>query len=184
MEIRYVTGDATRPEAPPGAAGPRIIVHVCDDVRGAAWGSGFVAALARRWPTLAQRFLWWSKGERAAHEGEADPARFELGEVQLVEVEPGIVVANLVGQHGRKKAPDGTPPIRYEAVRAGLATVAAYATRFRGASVHMPRIGCGLAGGRWEELASEASGPAIGPIVQAELCDRGVPVTVYDLPTR
>lgn len=173
MELRYVQGDATRPEAPAGAAGPRIIVHVCDDVRGAAWGSGFVAALKRRWATTEQRFLWWSRGERAAHDGEADPARFALGEVQLVEVEPGVVVANLVGQHGRKKATDGTPPIRYDAVRAGLATVAAYARRFPGASVHMPRIGCGLAGGRWED---------IGPIVQAELCDRGVPVTVYDLP--
>lgn len=176
MEIRYITGDATRPDAPAGASGPRVIVHVCDDVRGATWGSGFVAALKRRWPTAEQRFLWWSKGERAAHEGEADPGRFALGEVQLVEVgdgPPPIVVANLVGQHGRKRAPDGTPPVRPDAIRTGLATVAAYAARFPGASVHMPRIGCGLAGGRWEE---------IGPIVQAELCDRGVPVTVYDLP--
>lgn len=178
MELRTVEGDATRPEAPAGASGPRIIVHVCDDVRGAAWGSGFVAALKRRWPTAEQRFRWWSRGERAAHDGEADPARFALGEVQLVEVEPGpppIVVANLVGQHGRAKAPDGTPPIRYDAVRAGLAAVAAYAARHPGASVHMPRIGCGLAGGTWAE---------VGPIVQAELCDRGVPATVCDLPAQ
>lgn len=174
MEIRYVTGDATRPDAPAGAHGPRIIVHVCNDVGG--WGKGFVVALSRRWKTAEQRYRWWSKGERAAHAGEADPARFALGEVQLVEVEDGpppIVVANLIGQRGLSAAPDGTPPVRPDAIRTGLATVAAYAARFAGASVHMPRIGCGLAGGRWEE---------IGPIVQAELCDRGVPVTVYDLP--
>jgi len=179
VEIRYVTGDATRPEAPPGAAGPRIIVHVCNDVGG--WGKGFVVALSRRWKTPEQRYRWWSKGERAAHDGEADPATFALGEVQLVEVEPGVVVANLVGQRGLSAGPDGTPPVRYDAIRAGLATVAAYAARFPGASVHMPRIGCGLAGGVWEE---PASGGGIGPIVRAELCDRGVPVTVYDLPPR
>jgi O-acetyl-ADP-ribose deacetylase (regulator of RNase III) len=176
VEIRYVQGDATRPEAPPGASGPRIVVHVCNDVGG--WGAGFVLALSKRWPTAEQRYRWWSRGERAAHDGEADPARFALGEVQLVEVEPGpspVVVANLVGQRGLAKASDGTPPVRYDAIRAGLATVAAYAERHPGATVHMPRIGCGLAGGRWEE---------VGPIVQRALCDRGVPVTVYDLPAQ
>lgn len=35
----------------------------------------------------------------------------------------------------------------------------------------MPRIGCGLAGGRWEE---------IGPIVEETLCEESVSVTVYD----
>jgi hypothetical protein len=35
----------------------------------------------------------------------------------------------------------------------------------------MPRIGCGLAGGRWERVE---------PLVTAELTDRGVHVTVYD----
>jgi hypothetical protein len=37
----------------------------------------------------------------------------------------------------------------------------------------MPRIGCGLAGGRWEEVE---------PLVIAQLTDYGVPVRVYDLP--
>ncbi|RAJ47078.1 hypothetical protein K353_00279 [Kitasatospora sp. SolWspMP-SS2h] len=41
-----------------------------------------------------------------------------------------------------------------------------------GASVHMPRIGCGLAGGRWERIE---------PLVTDRLTARGVPVTVYDL---
>jgi hypothetical protein len=36
----------------------------------------------------------------------------------------------------------------------------------------MPRIGCGLAGGKWEE---------VGKIVEEELVNRGVTVTVYDL---
>jgi len=42
--IAYVMGDATAPKAD----GPKIIVHVCNDV--GAWGRGFVVALSRRWP--------------------------------------------------------------------------------------------------------------------------------------
>jgi hypothetical protein len=38
----------------------------------------------------------------------------------------------------------------------------------------MPRIGCGLAGGKWEE---------IGKIVEEEVANIGVSVTVYDLAT-
>ena len=37
----------------------------------------------------------------------------------------------------------------------------------------MPRIGAGLAGGRWEEIAS---------IVKEELVDHDVKVIAYDLP--
>ena len=39
------------------------------------------------------------------------------------------------------------------------------------ASVHMPRIGCGLAGGKWE---------AIEPIITDELTSQGIEVSVYD----
>lgn len=42
-----------------------------------------------------------------------------------------------------------------------------------GAGVHMPRVGCGLAGGSWDDVE---------PIINRALA--GVPVTVYDLPAR
>jgi O-acetyl-ADP-ribose deacetylase (regulator of RNase III) len=41
----------------------------------------------------------------------------------------------------------------------------------KGASVHMPRIGCGLAGGRWE---------LIEPMIVTRLSDRDVAVVIYD----
>jgi hypothetical protein len=40
------------------------------------------------------------------------------------------------------------------------------------ASVHMPRIGCGLAGGEWSRIE---------PLIVNSLCEKGVDVTVYDL---
>ena len=52
-------------------------------------------------------------------------------------------VANLIGQHDVRTV-DGVPPVRYEAIQKGLQRVAEEARRL-GASVHMPRIGCGRA---------------------------------------
>ena len=40
-----------------------------------------------------------------------------------------------------------------------------------GASLHMPRIGCGLAGGDWSKVE---------PLLVEHLCGRGLAVTVYD----
>lgn len=157
-QLTIVTGDATRPTAP----GPKIIVHVCNDVGG--WGAGFVVALSKRWPEPEAAYRAWAAG---------GDAPFALGEVQLVEVtsddDHPLFVANLVGQHGLRTQ-GGVPPIRYPAIADGLARVAEHARRLC-ASVHMPRIGCGLAGGTWDE---------IGPLVEAALVEAGVDVTVYD----
>jgi O-acetyl-ADP-ribose deacetylase (regulator of RNase III) len=71
--------------------------------------------------------------------------------------------------HDTRPRPEG-PPIRYEALRAALAKLAEEARRL-GARVHMPRIGCGLAGGEWE---------VVGPMIEEALRCAGVAVTVYD----
>jgi O-acetyl-ADP-ribose deacetylase (regulator of RNase III) len=157
--IQYLAGDATAPIG----RGSRIIVHVCNDVGG--WGAGFVLAISRRWSLPESEYRrWYAERERSG---------FGLGEVQLVQVEPELFVANLIGQHGIRER-GGRPPIRYEAVSAGLAKVRHHALVL-GATVHMPRIGCGLAGGTWEEIE---------PFIQQELTSHGLSVTVYDFVTR
>jgi O-acetyl-ADP-ribose deacetylase (regulator of RNase III) len=156
MQITYVKGDATSPVG----EGPRIVVHVCNDIGG--WGKGFVLALSKRWPAAERSYQEWHKSSAEVP--------FELGQVQFVEVELSIWVANLIGQHGIRPA-SGIPPVRYEAVREGLRRVADFAL-IKEATVHMPRIGCGLAGGSWDE---------VGRIVQEELADKGLLVCVYDL---
>ncbi len=154
MPIRYHVGDATQP-----VARPALLVHVCNDIGG--WGAGFVLALSRRWPEPEVEYRRWHR----AGEG------FELGAVQFVGVEDDLWVANLIGQRDIR-ARAGVPPIRYEALEQGLGAVAAKA-RELGASVHMPRIGCGLAGGSWDR---------VGALVEAQLA--GLDVVVYDLPPR
>lgn len=152
MTIRYAVGDAT---APPER--PAIIAHVVNNTN--RWGRGFVVAVSRRWP-----------GPEAAyreHHRDGPPA---LGTVHAVEVEPGLWVANMVAQHG-VRGRDNPVPLNYLALQLCLRQVAAAASRL-GATVAMPRIGCGLAGGTWGR---------VGPIVE-EAC-AGVPVVVYDLPS-
>ena len=151
-----MVGDATAPKG----AGPRIVAHVCNDEGG--WGKGIVLAISRRWPEPEAAFRAWYR-DRTTND-------FALGAVQFVAVDAGLHVANMIGQHGYRPAP-GTPPVRYAAIETALAALGAKALEL-GASVHMPRIGCGLAGGRWE---------LVEPLIVEQLVRRDVPVTVYDL---
>src|SRR5215469_806345 len=114
--ITYVIGDATQPTGD----GVRIIVHVCNDVGG--WGRGFVLALSKRWPQPEQRYRAWRRGE--------DPTPFALGEVQFVQVGEAVWVANLIGQRDVHTV-GGVPPVRYDAIRKGLRSVAAEALRLK-----------------------------------------------------
>ncbi|MEU9075919.1 macro domain-containing protein [Kitasatospora sp. NPDC004745] len=156
-EITYVRGDATAPLG----KGVKVIAHVCNDLGG--WGKGFVLALSGRWPEPEAAFRRWHR-ERAGND-------FGLGALQLVRVGPYVWVANMVGQRGIRTGRSTGVPVRYEAIDTALAALGDRALEL-GASVHMPRIGCGLAGGRWERVE---------PLVAARLVARGVPVTVYDV---
>ncbi|CAL9613012.1 macro domain-containing protein [Streptomyces sp. enrichment culture] len=154
-EITYVRGDATVPSG----KGTKIVAHVCNDIGG--WGKGFVLALSRRWPQPEAAYRRWHR-ERASND-------FGLGAVQLVQAEPYVWVANMVGQRGIRTGSKGVP-VRYEAIDAALDRLAGHAAELR-ASVHMPRIGCGLAGGTWSRVE---------PLIMERLVRRGIAVTVYD----
>jgi hypothetical protein len=52
-----------------------------------------------------------------------------------------------------------------------VAAITAIGRRVLAAQVYLPRIGCGLVGGRWER---------IGPLIVAELCQRVTAVTADD----
>ncbi|MEU9986553.1 macro domain-containing protein [Streptomyces sp. NPDC048045] len=153
--IMYVRGDATVPSV----KGVKVIAHVCNDIGG--WGKGFVLALSRRWPEPEAAYRAWHRG-RAKND-------FGLGAVQLVKVDPYVWVANMVGQRGIRRGSKGVP-VRYEAIDAALARLAGQVIEL-GASVHMPRIGCGLAGGTWSRIE---------PLITERLVERGIAVTVYD----
>lgn len=169
--IHYLRGDATDPQG----EGTKLIVHICNTMGG--WGAGFVLAISRRWPYPEEAYREWYRRR--------DEVRFVLGDIQMVAVAAeginDIWVVNMLAQEGygrrnegqhRTSEPDATPPIRYEALRQCLQKVAVNANAFRTpASIHMPRIGCGLAGGDWGKVE---------PIILETL--RGLDVYVYDYP--
>ena len=154
-EIKYLKGDATSPQT----KGNKIIAHVCNDLGG--WGKGFVLAVSRRWSEPEKKYRKWHR--------ERNENDFGLGAIQIVQVEDYIWIANLIGQHGIKTGSKGVP-IRYEAIDECLGKLAVEA-QTRNASVHMPRIGCGLAGGKWEKIE---------PLIIQNLAQKDLEVFVYD----
>ncbi|WP_299135612.1 macro domain-containing protein [uncultured Tenacibaculum sp.] len=153
-KIKYIKGNATKPIGNEN----KIIVHICNDIGG--WGKGFVLAISKKWKKPEEEYREWYKSEES----------FKLGAVQFVKVENNLWVANLIGQHKIRKDSTGTPPIRYKAIEQGLKKVQEKAKELN-ASVHMPRIGCGLAGGSWDKIE---------PIINKELSHHEIPITVYD----
>ena len=158
-KINYVKGDATSPTGD----GYKCICHICNDI--GAWGAGFVLALSKKW-----------KGPEADYRYYASKKDTKLGSMHVCTVEENVCVVNMVAQHGIGWD-RGVPPISYDALAVCLEKVAEFIlvgdtkSTLKG-SVHMPRIGCGLAGGEW---------PAVEVIIIDKLCRLNIPVFVYDL---
>jgi O-acetyl-ADP-ribose deacetylase (regulator of RNase III) len=156
--INYVKGDASVPRG----KGSKIIAHVVNDTARKWGGRGFAKHVSKKWPEVYKDFIHWCK---------EDLYNFDLGNAHLYEHSDNLYVYSMVCQHGYGKSVK--PRIRYNALRKSLYQLYDVATDFS-ASVHMPRIGCGHAGGDWF-IVSE--------IIEEILINKGVKVTIYDLPT-
>ena len=156
--IKYTIGDATKPIGD----GIKIIVHVCNDI--GAWGAGFVLALSKKWEGPENEFRRIPAKKR------------KLGYVQYIPVGDNQYVANMIAQHNVRSNEFGVPPVRYEAVGTCLKKVVDFAKSLDDGqtpvSIHMPRIGCGLAGGQWS-IMEKVIEDAVGDL----------DVTVYDFKT-
>lgn len=146
-KINYQKGDATNPIAD----GLKIIPHICNDVK--KWGAGFVLALSKKWKEPEDKYR-----NKSVH---------FLGDIQICGVEHDILVINMIAQSGIKSK-DNPTPINYQELINCLEQVNKLAKQGN-ATIHMPRIGSGLAGGDWD---------VIEEIIENTI---EVPVTVYDL---
>jgi len=160
--VTYVKGDATRPVG----EGRKIIAHIVND--SGKWGAGFVLALDRLSMDPRNEYLgWYSSVTNPVWGG----LKFlPMGIVQYVDIDNGIAVANMVAQHGTYSELN-RQPLSYRALEYCLEGLAENAD-FLEATVHMPRIGCGLARGNWNVVES---------IINRTLTLRDIDVTVYDL---
>ena len=157
--IHYITGDATAP-----CKMPALIVHVCNDV--GKWGAGFTGALSKRWPEVERHYRRTIKANKSA-------GIRSLGEWWFHQLnDDPIVVANLVAQRGVMGDGSPTPNIRYAVLETCLEEITKEARlQMPDHTLHMPRIGCGLAGGDWAIVEA---------IIQRTCGD--LDVYVYDLP--
>lgn len=126
-QLKFIEGDATNP-----VSSPFCIIHVCNNLGG--WGAGFVLAISRRWKE-PERVYRTSK-------------KWKLGEVQWVKIGENFVV-NMIAQNGFKQVGNEIP-LKYDALDKCLEQV--YRDLPANYTVHCPRIGCGLAGGKWEKV--------------------------------
>ena len=166
--IHYRSGDATYPCK---KIGTRVIAHICNDV--GKWGAGFSGAVSKEWKEpedLYRRQFKYAKN------------RFKLGEIQWVFIPMNssgadLAVVNMIAQEGVRSVINPRP-IRYESLERCLNKLAegchgligdSSAIDKRKVTVHMPRIGCGLAGGTWDR---------VGPLVEEAFWD--LDVYVYD----
>jgi Zn-dependent peptidase ImmA (M78 family) len=153
--MQFVTGDATEPRG----NGPLILAHIVNDTT-PNWGAGFGKVVQKKWPNVQQRFRdsWFNS------------SRKKLGDIFSSDADPQLKVCQMVCQRGYGTSDH--PRLRYSALRDCLTALRNKALGEK-ASIHMPRIGAGEAGGSWTLVSA---------LIDEVLCAAGLSVTVYDLP--
>ena len=151
--IEYKIGNALEPEE----KNPKYLIHVCNNVGG--FGSGFAYFVSKKWPFVQSAFF----------ENFEQCKLSKLGDIQIIQIEPGFSIVNMIAQEGIGWS-KGRPPIRYEALKTCLIKVAEMAKK-ENACLIGPRFGSKRSGGSWviiERLILDAC--------------KDVPVYIYDLP--
>lgn len=156
--IKIENGDATM------VTKAQIIAHIVNDA--GRWGAGFSGALEKQYPGVGndyQNQLSDMKTRRNKVLGFCLVSRSNKF--------PNIRIVHMIAQHG-VRSKDNPTPIDYNALRSCLSTLGAAAMRSEIASIQMPKIGAGLAGGDWSIIL---------PIITSELGNLQIPVTIYEL---
>jgi O-acetyl-ADP-ribose deacetylase (regulator of RNase III) len=161
MALQIVTGDATAPIG----EGKKIIAHIVNNV--GAWGKGFTRDLGRRFPAAAKTYLDTAQSRRIAR---PETPLLELGNVIVVATaEEDIGVMHMIAQNGLPSR-DNPQPLDMVALGKCLLLVGQAARNWQ-RSVHMPKIGTGIARGKWSEIR---------PLIEEKLAN--VEVFIYELP--
>jgi Zn-dependent peptidase ImmA (M78 family)/O-acetyl-ADP-ribose deacetylase (regulator of RNase III) len=155
-QLTILKGDATEPRG----NGKRIIAHVVND-KAALWGAGFGLAMRRKWSFVQESFRNWAT---------SNPSNFRLGNIFMSDIDAQTTAFQMICQHGY--GPSQKPRLRYSALQSCLEKLGREAIKI-GASIHMPRIGTGQAGGAWG---------LVQQLIDETLCRHGLKVTVYELP--
>jgi O-acetyl-ADP-ribose deacetylase (regulator of RNase III) len=144
----------------PRGTGARIIAQIVND-KTPNWGAGFGRAVKNKYPSVQEDFRGWAT---------ENPDNLSLGKIQLSTVSDDLYVANMIAQHGYGESVKQR--IRYAALRNCLVQLKEIA-KSKAASIHMPRIGTGYAGGNWNYISE---------LIDEILVRNRISVTIYTLP--
>lgn len=150
--MEMLRGDALQPKG----EGNKIVAHVVND-KTPNWGAGFGRALQLKWPKAQHHFKSVFEHRHGS----------KMGLTAISRVDEDVYTFQMVCQRGY--GPSSSTKLRYEALRTCLAQLREAAAEQR-ASIHMPKIGTGEAGGSWGLISN---------LISEELCAKGVSVTVY-----
>ncbi len=154
--INFLRGNALEPNG----TGTRIIAQIVND-KTPNWGAGFARAVRNKYPLVQKDFREWAA---------FSPENFKLGNIHTSVASDELCIVSMIAQHGYGESVK--PRIRYAALRDCLHQLKETSLG-KGASVHMPRIGTGYAGGNWSYILE---------LVDEILVRNGVAVTIYTLP--
>jgi O-acetyl-ADP-ribose deacetylase (regulator of RNase III) len=136
-----------------------IIVHGCNSL--GVMGAGFAESVKAMYPAVFEKY----RAHYLKH-------GLKLGEVvwaRAIETEdkhPVLVFANAITQDRLARRGD-KKVVSYDAIREAFVTIRKAAEK-TGFPVHFPLIGCGLAGGVWQEVAPIIE-ESLGPTVERHL---------------
>lgn len=156
--LHFVQGNVLEPRPFP----PEIICQLTND-KAVRWGGGVSKQSAKRYPAAEAEYSEWLKSV---------PKARRLGEVHYARIADDRTIASILAQEGF--GPTEVPRIRYQALDKALNQLSQYARKMD-ASVHMPRIGTGVAGGEW---------PMIEDMLRTHFTGLRQGVWIYDPPVR
>jgi Zn-dependent peptidase ImmA (M78 family) len=153
--IHVLRGNALQPSG----TGRKIIAHVVND-KTPNWGAGFGLAVQMKWPEAQKHFKQMFERTHGS----------KMGLTVISPVGQDTFLFQMVCQ--RSYGPSSSRRLRYEYLRKCLIQLKEAALQ-KEATIHMPKIGTGEAGGSWGLIYN---------LIAEELCAKGVSVTVYELP--
>jgi hypothetical protein len=140
-----------------------LIPHVTNN--SGKWGRGFVVSLSAydKKPELEYR-LWHKNGVWR-------DIKFNLGEVQIIECNSNVKIANMISQNDVKSFSNPIP-LKYWALSKTMCHIRDNWNNFNLNEIWCPRFGSGLAGGKPDYIET---------LINEIWVDAGIPVTVFEL---
>jgi O-acetyl-ADP-ribose deacetylase (regulator of RNase III) len=151
-----------------------ILVHGCNCL--GAMGSGIAGLIRKKWPVIFSEYEYYDN-HVGLHLGDVLTVGGNFTGYPLVKLRnlnvPGahglpneLIIANAMTQFNTAGSADDVV-VDYDAISACFARIKILA-RDTGLPVHFPLIGCGLANGKWEEVAPRIEA-ALGPDIEKHL---------------